>query len=382
MKSSGERNVYITGIGGMGGTELALEGVSKGYRISGTVHNKVPRVLGGMEERGLVHLDRTNLLNPGSLLRSLKRADPDEIYHLAGHSLDNPKLQFMVYAENLAMVHILLEALAKLPSRRTKTPRRLVVSSSTTVYGAADKFLAKEEVSIPEPDRLSRFYAASKADIELLLENWFDKVNPDVEYAVARKGQHTAPRRVDNVIEHDIAAQVAKLPRDGVGTRVITLRNPFAEVDMMHGRDMARAEYIIGEKAPHMSVVNAVTGVPTRADDLARMMVKSAGFSDRYAATVAVRPAKGDPQPTYARFDNWRLKHLGWKAEFTTAEAVKYFWDWYIQKDQELPYNRPLRLREAWDRFKEIIRDDLETARSSPTVELRHSGKTFAWVKL
>ena len=81
------RRALITGLTGQDGSFLAELLLEKGYSVSGLVRGGPARTLGSAEHlRESVQLLEGDLLEPLSLRDAIERADPDELYHLAGPS--------------------------------------------------------------------------------------------------------------------------------------------------------------------------------------------------------------------------------------------------------------------------------------------------------
>ncbi len=121
------KRAAITGIAGQDGTYLARGLLKRGYEVHGLLQFPFDREEPGLrrryppEEFAAVRWSTGSLEDPFSLVRFLKSAQPDEIYHLAG--LTDSRQSFLVPEESVLSITLgtlrLLEAARELcPSAR------------------------------------------------------------------------------------------------------------------------------------------------------------------------------------------------------------------------------------------------------------------------
>jgi UDP-glucose 4-epimerase len=252
---------------------------------------------------------------------------PEAVIHLAGlkavaESVADPLAYF---AANVAGTLALLEALRRSPCRR------LVFSSSATVYGEPERLPLDEE----HPRRATSPYGRSKLIVEGMLE---DLAASDRSWsAVALRyfnpvGAHPSgeigedPAGVPNNLMPFVAqVAVGRRPAlkvfgtdyptpDGTGVR-----------DYLHVMDLARAHLTaVDRAAPGFAAFNLGTGAGTSVLELVRAFEAASGRG------IPLEPAPrrpGDVAALYA--DPARAaRELGWRAELGLDAMCASAWAW------------------------------------------------------
>src|SRR5690242_15202983 len=132
------KRAAITGIAGQDGTYLARWLLRQGYEVHGLLQFPFDREEPGLrrryspEDMAAVQWYTGSLEDPFSLVRFLKAARPDEVYHLAG--LTDSRQSFLVPEESVLTITLgtlrLLEAVRELCS-----DARVFLASSAEVFG-------------------------------------------------------------------------------------------------------------------------------------------------------------------------------------------------------------------------------------------------------
>ena len=139
------RRALITGLTGQDGSFLAELLLEKGYSVSGLVRGGPARTLGSAEHlRESVQLLEGDLLEPLSLRDAIERADPDELYHLAGPSFvlaswERPSETFRAITGSAATI-------LELAGERDRE-LRVFVASSGSIFGDAGESPQREDTA-------------------------------------------------------------------------------------------------------------------------------------------------------------------------------------------------------------------------------------------
>ncbi len=132
------KKALITGITGQDGGHLAPLLHEKGYEVFGLIRGqRNPKLQQVVDEFPFVTLIEADLLDPGSIVRAVEMADPDEFYNLGaishvGYSFGNPALTLQATAGGPLNC---LEAI-RLTGRTEKT--RFYQASTSEMFGGLD----------------------------------------------------------------------------------------------------------------------------------------------------------------------------------------------------------------------------------------------------
>lgn len=208
IKISNIKNILITGISGSGGSYLAeyiiknfkkinVHGISRWHSTSSDKNIK--------DFRNKVVLHECDMLDFGSMIRTLRKSKPDIIFHLASNanvrsSFDNP---IAILNNNVSITSNLLEGI-----RVLKIDPIIQICSTSEVYGQ----VFKNEIPIKEtnPYRPVSPYAVSKTTQDLLSYAYFKSFNQKI--IRTRMFAYLNPKR-DDLFASSFAKQVALIEK-------------------------------------------------------------------------------------------------------------------------------------------------------------------------
>ena len=169
-ESSRPRRALVCGIGGQDGAWLASLLLSKGYEVTGTSRDANVVNRDGLRSLGIADQVRILSMVPGdfrTVLRTVTRSEPDEIYNLAGQT--SVGLSFEQPVEAIESVSIgtlnLLEAM-----RHVGRPTRFYNAGSSECFGDTGSDVANEAT----PFRPRSPYAVAKVCAQNLVTNYRD----------------------------------------------------------------------------------------------------------------------------------------------------------------------------------------------------------------
>jgi GDPmannose 4,6-dehydratase len=162
------KRALICGVSGQDGSYLAKSLLSKGYHVIGSSRDAQIASFANLDRlgiRGRIELVSMILTDFRSTLQTLAKAEPDEIYNLAGQS--SVGLSFEQPVETMESIGIgvlnLLEAI-----RFLKTPIKLYNASSSECFGDTGGNAADEHTSF----RPQSPYAVAKAAAHWIVANY------------------------------------------------------------------------------------------------------------------------------------------------------------------------------------------------------------------
>jgi GDPmannose 4,6-dehydratase len=311
------KRAAITGIAGQDGTYLARWLLLQGYHIDGLLQFPFDREEPALRRRfgpeGIeaVRWHTGSLEDPFSLVRFLKAAQPDEIYHLAG--LTDSRQSFLVPEESV--LAITLGTLRLLEAAREICPAaRLFLASSCEVFG--------EPATIPQDESTPRQPATPYGIAKLAADNFArlhrEKYGQFV--AVGLLYNHESPLRPPNYLSNRVARGVAAIKQGRANQ--LQLGDLTAERDWSDARDFVRGfwlslqasksgEYIFASGRRHR-VSELVERAFAAAGLDYREFVQSTGRNDQaqqVSAGLSGNPAKAEAE-------------LGWRREWTFDQTV------------------------------------------------------------
>ncbi|MEX3991338.1 GDP-mannose 4,6-dehydratase [Paraburkholderia sp. EG286A] len=201
------KSAIITGITGQDGAYLAEQLLEKGYIVYGTYRRTSSVNFWRMEELGVAHhqklrLVEHDLLDAGSCIRLVERAQPDEVYNLAaqsfvGVSFEQPALTAQVTG---------VGALNLLEALRIINPKaRFYQASTSEMFGKVQ--------AIPQTES-TPFYPRSPYGVAKLYAHWIT-VNYRESYDMfASSGilfNHESPLRGREFVTRKITDSLAKI---------------------------------------------------------------------------------------------------------------------------------------------------------------------------
>ncbi len=311
------KRAAITGIAGQDGTYLARWLLFQGYEVHGLLQFPFDREEPGLRRRfntesmAAVRWYSGSLEDPFSLVRFLKAAQPDEVYHLAG--LTDSRQSFLVPEE--AMLTITIGSLRLLQASREFCPgARLFLASSSEVFG--------EPAEVPQDEGTPR-HPVTPYGIAKLAADQFARLHREKYGQFVSVGilyNHESPLRPPNYLSSRVARAVAaiKLGR----ARDLQLGDLSAERDWSDARDFVRGfwlalqatspgEYVFASGERHR-VAEFVEYAFAAADLDFRHFVKSNGRNEKsqqVAAGLCGNPQKAEQE-------------LGWRREWSFTETI------------------------------------------------------------
>ena len=324
------RTAVICGIGGQDGAYLAAHLLALGYAVIGTSRDAHGRFEGlttlGIRDR--VAVVSMSLVDFRSTFQALKKAQPDEIYNLAGQSsvglsFDQPVETF----ESIVVGTInLLEAI-----RLLGRPVRLYNAGSSEMFGNAGEEPASEDTVLRPRSPYGIAKATSFWQIAQYREAYV------IAAATGILFNHESPLRPERFVTQKIVASACRIARGEEQTLRLG--------DLSVHRDWGWApEYVV---AMHrMLQLDALedfviaTGVTTSLEDFVAAAFAAVGLDWRRHVTRdprLVRPS----EIACGRANTLRAtERLGWTATHTMPEVVRMMVEARMAREAAVPTRR------------------------------------------
>ncbi len=233
------KRAAITGIAGQDGTYLARGLLRRGYEVHGLLQfpfdreEPVLRRRYPADEFFAVHWSTGSLEDPFSIVRFLKSAKPDEIYHLAG--LTDSRQSFLVPEESVLSITLgtlrLLEA-----AREICLGSRIFLASSAEVFGEPAE-TPQSETTLMRP--------TTPYGIAKLAGDQFGRLHREKYSQFVSVGlmyNHESPLRPANYLSRRVSLGVAAIKR-GEATE-LQLGDLSADRDWSDARDIVNAMWL------------------------------------------------------------------------------------------------------------------------------------------
>ncbi len=294
--------VLITGGAGFIGSHLATAWVARGADVvvldnlrTGHRHNleglECRFVEGSVENEALVRECATGC---------------DYIHHLAAlvsvpESVEKPELTESINA---------LGTLNVLKAAKAADAKKVVFSSTSAVYGMADRPL-HSETSLPEPVSP---YAITKLAGEHYMECW--RLLQNVPTVALRYFNVYGPGQDP---ESPYAAAIAIFSAKArAGQPLVVFDDGEQTRDFIFVEDVVAANILAAEHPEARGVYNAACNSRITVNELAKRIVELSGST----STIEHRPPRaGDVR--HSRGDSTRLMTLGWKPRITLEEGLR-----------------------------------------------------------
>jgi GDP-4-dehydro-6-deoxy-D-mannose reductase len=249
----------------------------------------------------------------------VKRARPDEIYHLAAiafipESIDNPRATFET---NLFGTMNVLEA-----ARKFAAEARVLFVGSADEYG----LIREEDLPVDERNPLEPLnpYSVSKASAGMLAHQYAASGGMDI--VRVRPFNHTGPRQSPSFVCSDFARQVVEIER-GARAPELSVGSLRPRRDFSDVRDVVRAYRDILRLGESGEVYNICSGRAVAIGEIVEMLVSTSGReiavverSDRLRGTE-VEEVRGD----FGKIE----KAVGWRPsipmEKTLEDLIEYW---------------------------------------------------------
>ncbi len=312
------KRAAITGIAGQDGTYLARWLLRSGYEVHGLLQFPFDREEPGLRRRfGAEAMESVRWYNgsledPFSLVRFLKAAQPDEIYHLAG--LTDSRHSFLVPEESVLSITLgtlrLLEA-----ARELCAGARLFLASSCEVFGVPAQ-IPQDETT---PMRPFTPYGIAKLAADQFARLHREKYGQFVSVGILYN--HESPLRPPNYLSARVAQAVAAI-RQG-RSRELHLGDLTAERDWSDARDFVRGFWLaLQAQAPGDYVF--ASGVRHRVEDFVACAFHAAGLDYRPFVTGTKRNREAQQVATGLCGNAHKAEsELGWRRQWTFEETVE-----------------------------------------------------------
>jgi GDPmannose 4,6-dehydratase len=302
----------VTGITGQDGGYLAEQLVADGYRVCGAVRpgETPPEHLVALGPA--LELLEVDLLDPGQVNRLLERADPDEVYNLAGvssvaQSWDEPISTAQVNGEAVAVV------LDQLWQRRDERPVRFLQASSAEIFAGAQTWPQDEQTPLSPRSP----YGAAKAYAHHLVQVYRAR---GLHAVNAILYNHESPRRATSFVTRKITSTVAAIA-DGSESELV-----LGNVSVR--RDWGWApEYVAGMRLAvrHSTPGDWVfaTGVASTVADFAAAAFAHVGIDDWQAhVRIDAGLTRSADAPALVGDAGLARREFGWVPQVSLAELV------------------------------------------------------------
>jgi nucleoside-diphosphate-sugar epimerase len=319
--------VFVTGGAGLIGShvvDLLVEGQQSGAYGDLVVFDNLTRGrldnLAQAMSRGRLSIVEGDIRDVAALERAIDGSDL--VFHLAAiritHCAEDPRLAMEVLGDGTFNV---VDA-----AHRTGT-KRLVASSSASVYGHADEFPTTER---HHPYNNRTLYGAIKTFNEGLLRSYHDMYRLD--YVALRYFNVYGPRM--DVFGKYTEVLIRWMERIIAGEPPIIFGDGTQTMDFVYATDIARANILAAHADVTDDVFNVASGTETSLNDLALTLCAAMGVDARleYAAERSVNPVPRRLADTTRARDI-----LGFEAEVTLAEGLRDLVDWWLTVREDRP---------------------------------------------
>ena len=325
--------ILVTGGAGYIGSHTLVELLEKGYEtvVIDNFSNSSPKSIERVEQitGKKVALYEGDVRDGEVLEKIFTEHKIDWVIHFAGLKAvgESCAKPIEYYNNNLYGTLALIEAM------RAHGCKKIVFSSSATVYGTPEKLPLDETC---RTGGTTNPYGTSKYFQEIMLE---DVYKSDNEWTVVLLryfnpvGAHESgligedPKGIPNNLTPFIAkVAIGELPEIGVFGNDYPTPDGTGVRDYIHVVDLAKGHVAAIDKIETAGVYtyNLGTGIGYSVLDVIRAFNKACGKELPYS----IKPRRaGDVAECYANADK-ALKELGWKAELGITEMCSSLWNW------------------------------------------------------
>ena len=334
-------NILLTGGAGFIGTHTLVELLENGHEavVIDNFSNSCREALSRAEEltgKDILFYE-ADIRDRAVLDRIFEEHPIDAVIHFAGLKAVGESVAKPIeyYDNNLVGTLVLLEAM------RDHGVKKLIFSSSATVYGTPEQLPLTETCKVggtTNPYGTSKYFQERMLeDVCVSVKEWsvilLRYFNPVGAHPSGRIGED--PKGIPNNLMPYVA-QVAsgKLERIGVFGNDYPTPDGTGVRDYIHVVDLARGHLAALKKLeePGVHVYNLGTGVGYSVLDMIHAFEKACGKTLPYA--ILPRRA-GDIASCYASSEKAE-RELGWKAEYGIEEMCRDQWNW--QKNNPAGY--------------------------------------------
>lgn len=312
------RRAAITGIAGQDGTCLARMLLREGYEVHGLLRADFRREEPKLRQRftdtemAAIRWHRGNMEDEFSVLRFLKKAEPDEIYHLAG--LSDSRESFEMPAQ--AVRSIVLGTVTVLEGSLDICPTaRIFLASSAEVFGQP-ACTPQDEDTLMRPE--------TPYGIAHLAADQFARMHRERHgrfIAIGLSYNHESPLRPPNYLSARVARAVAAIHRGE--QKELTLMGLDSERDWGDARDFVKAFHLALRATTPDDYVLA-TGYVRPVADLVETAFAAAGMDYRKHVQVVRHWADTGTQVKFGLRGNAgrAANGLGWKRDWSFQQTI------------------------------------------------------------
>lgn len=246
------KKIFITGIDGFVGINMAQSFLNKGYQVSGTTWS-----FGDNEEiikiKNNTHIKKINILDKNSLSNFFIQENPDIVVHLAAQS-EIPNSWTDIHGTvqiNILGTYNLFSSILDL--KKENIPILVVGAAAEYGHIKSDGTLISEE-DLFHPDNP---YAVSKIGEEMVAYQYF--LSHGLNTLRARPFTHTGPGQNSRFVCSEFALTIAKIEK-GLIKPEINVGNLQIIRDFLDVRDVINAYELILEKGVKGEVYNVCSG--------------------------------------------------------------------------------------------------------------------------
>lgn len=309
------KKALICGVSGQDGAYLAKLLLSKGYRVYGGSRDAQMSSFGNLAKLGIhqdVSLLSININDFRSVLQTLLKTKPDEVYNLAGQS--SVSLSFEQPVETLESISVgtlnLLEAI-----RFSELPIKFYNAGSSECFGDTGSLAANELT----PFRPRSPYGVAKAAAFWQVANYREAYQLQASTGILFN--HESPLRPERFVTQKIVATACRIANGSKET--LLLGNIDIARDWGWAPDYVDAMWLMLQQEQADDYVIA-TGQTHTLRDFIRVVFESVGldWADHVRTDASFfRPtdiAGGHADPTKA----WQ--RLGWVATHTMEDVARF----------------------------------------------------------
>src|SRR5574344_1428474 len=334
----GKMKILLTGGTGYIGSHTAVELILAGHEVVllDNLYNSKSEVLDSIEKLAGIKpkFYKIDMLDFGALKQVFAENDFDAVIHFAGYkavaeSVRNPQ---MYYYNNLVSTMNLLKVMSEAP----KKVKKLVFSSSATIYGdPRDKDgnpIKRYTEDLPTGQNIPSPYGKTKYMIEEMLK---DSVNADPELSVSilryfnPVGNHESGLLGEdpNGIPHNMMPVIMNVYR-GKQEKLKIFGNDYDTKDgtcmrdYIHVVDLAKGHVKAIEHLNRdgmLDIYNLGSGHATSVDE----MVAAFESASNMVLPKEYAPRRSGDLPEVCADPSKANRELGWKTEKTVEDAMK-----------------------------------------------------------
>ena len=325
------KRVLVTGGAGFIGSHIVDLLCEEGCREIVALDNMVrgrPENLEGAMARGPVQLVDGDIRDR-NLVASLIEA-ADIVFHQAAlritHCAVEPRLTMQVMVQS---TFDLLELCSEYDVEK------VIAASSASVYGMADDFPTTED---HHPYNNRTLYGAAKAFNESLLRTFND--TSGLDYVAFRYFNAYGPRM--DIHGRYTEVLIRWMERLEAGRPPIIFGNGRQTMDLVHVRDIARANILGAKTKAHDEVFNIASGTETSLLELAQSLAKAMDRQEIHPEFAPERSVNPVPRRLASTAKAERL--LGFRTAIPLEAGLRELVDWWRSERERLPAAAALQL--------------------------------------